>query len=126
VERYINNQDGRFHRLYMAPAYWALSTAYSREKIKTIGRGENRTNYLLSWKSGLFRGRGSKPLDARRLGKLLADISAFASAIGLEFGAIDLAEDNYGRLYIIDVTGTPHWGDELAPDVLDHWRRAFV
>jgi len=57
---------------------------------------------------------------------LLAQLAAFAPAIGLNFATLDAVCDNEGRHYIIDVNTTPYIDVNTplfrsrAADILDH------
>ena len=50
---------------------------------------------------------------------MLEQLSAFVTAIGLDFGTIDAVCDNEGRHYIIDLNTTPFYRTQ-DPDIVDH------
>jgi hypothetical protein len=82
---------------------------------KTFGDIRSRTSRFVLVEGRCRPSAGSDPGPEG----LLAQLAAFAPAIGFSFGTLDAVCDNNGRHYIIDVNTTPYFGSRAA-DILDH------
>jgi hypothetical protein len=116
IERYISNDDGRYHRAYVWRDRLVLWEGINPEPIKkTFGDVSSRTmRFVLV--DGHYR-----PAPGSDVGPeaLLDQLALFVPAIGLDFGTVDAMSDNEGRYYIVDVNSTPFFRSR-APDILDH------
>ena len=116
IERFISNDEGRYHRAYLWQDRLVLWEGINPAPIKkTFGDVSSRTSRFVLVEGGYRPAAGSDPGPEA----LLAQLAAFVPAIGLSFGTIDAVCDNDGRHYIIDVNTTPYFGSR-APDILDH------
>jgi hypothetical protein len=57
--------------------------------------------------------------------RCLAAVTKFVEHVALDFGAIDIVEDDHGRVYIIDVNATPFWGQAEPKQVIRHLADGF-
>src|SRR6267154_3518929 len=105
IERFISNDEGRYHRAYLWQDRLVLWEGINPAPIKkSFADTSNRLSRFV-----LVEGR-YRPVAGLDTGPeaLLAQLAAFAPAIGLSFATIDAVCDNEGRHYIIDVNTTPY------------------
>jgi len=116
IERYISNEQGRWHRLYVWQDRLVLREAINPNPVKKMG-GDVKSQLLrFILVEGRYRASdGADPGPER----LLAHLASFIPAIGLRFGTLDAVSDDGGEHYIIDVNTTPFFGSRSAY-VLDH------
>jgi hypothetical protein len=106
IERFIKNRQGRFFRLYLYRSAVVIAEGWSRRRIRRIQDGRGRHHCLYLCGSDIV---GSS--TRIKLPKRLLEVAALGiQAFGLDFGAIDLVEDDEGEFYIVDVNNTPYWG----------------
>lgn len=110
IEKYIQNQDGRFFRVYVAGGAITVVRAYSNAKIKKI-QGDPRDENCFVLRTELEE-LGSVPGYSARLAYVL-DI--FLHNTTLDFGAIDIMTDEQDY-YITDVNTTPYGGETAIPN----------
>jgi hypothetical protein len=116
VERYIENPDDLFYRVYLIDHYVAISEGCEHALMKTIGRAERRRLLLLQ-KDNMELTEATVPLD---LHPLVQEVLGFVRATNLDFGCLDVARDGAGRFYVIDMNSTPHWGREREYRIIEH------
>jgi hypothetical protein len=116
IERYISNEQGRWHRIYIWRDRIVLREAINPNPVKKMG-GDVKSRLLrFVLVGGRYRASdGSDPGPER----LLEHLAAFIPAIGLHFGTLDAVSNDDGEHYIIDVNTTPFFGSRSAY-VLDH------
>ena len=100
VERYVGNRFGRAYRAFVLLGALAVQAIDSPHDVKRI---PGRCKYVLP--------DDEVPAELRRT------LDAYLRESGLDFGAVDFVCDDDGAFYVIDVTGTPVWGDR-PPDCL--------
>jgi len=123
VQRFMQNPQGRFFRIYVVNNAVVVSEAYAGSQIKRIGNVSRRLNHWL-WRDGenLADMPGS---DSKLPAALLRTAGIFVERFHLDFGAIDVVESEAGDFYVIDVNKTPFWDNEHQPGLLKHLRRGF-
>jgi hypothetical protein len=114
-ERYVRNATNHCYRAYLLRDYLALCRLVNPEEIKKMDR--SRLDHL--WMITLPH----LPPDGPP--RLLHDLVLFIREFGLDFGTVDLVEDDQGRPYIIDVNTTPGYNYPV-PGVADHLRQFFA
>lgn len=115
LERYVANSRDAFYRAYVVDRQLVVSRAVSPLRVRRMEGELERTNHL-------FRdfapadGTPPTPLPAG----MLETLRAFVAGFRLDYGALDLVEDEEGRSYVVDVNDTPYWGSEWQEGVLEH------
>jgi hypothetical protein len=117
IERFIENSDGAFARIFLVGQSVVICSSRSKRKIKRLDKAF-QVNQLL-----LERRNSAEPdfanLLSHRLFGALKSAVRFADAIGLDYGAIDIVFDE-SLSYIVDVNPTPQWGPFLDPVTKAH------
>lgn len=110
VERLIENSQGIYYRAYAIDRRLVISrfvAPNSDNRIQRIEDAKARRNFLYRDYTQLVGASDSgDALPAR----LKSDVASFLVGIQLDFGALDVVEDNEGNFYIIDLNITPYWG----------------
>lgn len=113
VERYVTNSRDAFYRVYVLGRQQVVSRAVSGARVRRMeGKLERRNAFFRDFRP--LGDGGELPPD------LLDTVRAFVAGFRLDYGALDLVEDDEGRAYVVDVNDTPYWGDEVQPGVLEH------
>jgi hypothetical protein len=98
VERFIQNSANFFYRVHLFRKHVVVSRVVDNAPLKKFPAGLNRDDrYFVT------------PADESS--KLLKDVIRFSERIGLDFGALDVVQDDEENFYIIDVNSTPWWGE---------------
>lgn len=120
IERYINNTDDCFYRLYFAGSNRVVVKAHCAGHIKKICGDDRDINY------GYSADNSEDALEI--LPAPILDIgSVLPAAMKAEYGCIDIVANDDGECYAVDFNSTPHAG--LQPpqlDVLDFMRAGLV
>lgn len=116
IERYISNDEGRYHRALLWQDRLAVLEAINPHSIKKADG--NVSNRWLRFRLVGGRYRSADGLDSD-LEPLLTQVAAYAHATGLSFGAIDAVLSNRGEHYIIDVNTTP-FTRPIHAEIYDH------
>ena len=116
IERYISNDDNRWHRAIIWKDRLVLVEGINRYRIKKLATNVESRSFYCTLTEGRYRASaGTSP----RIERVLAQLAVFVPAFGLQFGAIDVVSSNSDEFYIIDVNTTPYFLVKAA-DVLDH------
>lgn len=99
VERYIHNSSNFFYRAHLLQHHMVVSRVVDDAPLKKFPAGLNRDD-------SYFVNTGSRTDK-----KLVNDVIKFSQTIGLDFGALDVVQDDEENFYIIDVNSTPWWGE---------------
>jgi hypothetical protein len=114
IERFVDNRTGRYYRVYFAGDAVVVSVRLHPGRIKkyigTVVRTDRRT-YLDELTEGRCRGVGA---DVGRT------IWRAITGLALDFGALDLVEDDAGQSFVVDVNATPFFRPE--PALVHHLR----
>jgi hypothetical protein len=120
VERYMTNPLGRFFRVYVAGKAIVISEAYDKTAVKRMGGDIRRHNYWL-WREGeSLRGHSGSNPDLPPA--LLSTAAIFIHRFRLDYGALDVVENENGEFHVVDVNKTPYWGNEQQPGLIEHLR----
>jgi len=117
VERYISNREDRFMRAYVTGDFVAVAISQAAGLVKEMD--QKLPIQMLSTQSGSMQ--TFDPCDP------LAVAHRLARTMRVDFGALDLAVDDGGIVYPIDINTTPAWGIEpnLNPGLLSDLHRAL-
>jgi len=118
IERFIDNPDGRFYRVYGVGDRVVIVEAHGTGAVKKISDDPRDVNYTadLARLAEIDR-NGALPLALVRV------IEAFLLGTGLDLGSFDIMDDGAGGFYVVDLNLTPFGGGSHASDeVLDHLR----
>jgi len=122
IERFISNDEGRYHRAYLWQDRLVLWEGINPAPIKkTFADVSSRTSRFVLIEGRYRPEAGSDPGPQ----DLLAQLAALAPALGLSFGTIDGVFGNDGRHYIVDVNTTPFFRSRAA-SILDHLGGASI
>lgn len=119
IERYVENRSGRFYRAYVAGTHIILSESATPGVIKKMGRGLPRTNYFAG-DGSTAAGYGAAP--SALIHEAFEQVRMVRQGFAMDFGAIDLVEDDQGSTYVCDVNPTPYWGE--SEPLMDDFLRA--
>ncbi len=115
IERYVNNAQQIFFRAYVCRNHLIVSRVVDEKPLKRMPEGIPREDFL-------FRVNGSPEIveaDASDPPEGLAEeVVRFCRSFRLDFGALDIVQDDEGRYYIVDVNTTPVWGNTGHPDLI--------
>ena len=110
VERYIDNSEGSFYRVYFCGKQFVIVKAYASEIIKKIAADPRDTNYV-SELDYLKDGTDELPISPR----LKSEVATFIDKTPLEFGCLDIVHDDRENYTIVDLNLTPS-ADSGDPD----------
>jgi hypothetical protein len=109
IERYVENAQGIFFRVYRAGVRFVVCQAESKNQIKQMGFGNPRI-------SAFFPTLDYKPDCEIEFLEAARQASLISSELGLQFGTVDLVMDDTNVLYVCDVNSTPFW-EESEKDI---------
>lgn len=117
VERYVANREGRFQRAYVVGDYVAVATSTSPKLVKEMDHRKGVDLVSTTAASG-------RPVDRR---DPLSIAFQLAREMRADFAALDLALDDMGMVYPIDLNTTPTWGwrSDLNPRLIGELTEAF-
>ncbi len=118
VERYIGNREDRFMRAYVTGDFVAVAVSHAAGLVKEMD--QKRPIEMIATQSGSTL--AFDPCDP------LAVAHCLARTMRVDFGALDLAVDDDGVIYPIDINTTPAWGTErnLNPGLLSELNYALT
>ncbi len=102
VERFVANRDHRWYRAYVLVDRVFLCELRNTALIKKVGDSRLTGSWPLTLVRGRVEGQGFPQLATRALARFLA-------AFSLDFGTVDILEDDGGIPYVIDVNTTPYY-----------------
>jgi hypothetical protein len=122
IERFISNDEGRYHRAYLCADRLVVWEGINPNPIKkTFGDVSSRTSR--------FRLVGGRYLPVSQSDQapqaLLADLAVLVAAFGFSFGTIDAMSDDDGQFYFVDVNTTPFYRSS-ATDIAEHLGGASI
>lgn len=117
MERYVTNERNVVFRVYLCGERVVVTKAFNTALIKKMTAGIQRLNYLCDTRSSSWP--DSVPREMRHL------VLSARAAMRLDFGTIDVVQDNRGACYVVDVNTTPYWGAESQSDIIEHLRGAI-
>jgi hypothetical protein len=117
VQRYVQNSQHRFFRVYTAGHAVVISQGHLDKNIRRMEEGIRRYNYRM-WREGEKLLGDESPVP----NELLRMVGIVLNRFPLDFGAVDFVEDGAGTFFLVDVNKTPFWGAERQPGLLEHLR----
>jgi len=123
VERFIENPDGVFFRVYVVGPATCVGEAWSDYDIKKLSLPVRaRVNHFY-WTSGA--GDVAAGPTTATVARVVAVTRRVCGALGVDFGAADCVMGSDGTIVVVDVNKTPYWGADVLPDVIAHLRRGL-
>ena len=118
VERFIDNPEGIYYRIYAIGRATLVVEAWSDEKIKKLlGPIRKRVNHFYWNDNGTYVPLGPSNGAAARAATAANEL---AGAIGAEFHATDCVMDAAGAIIPVDINKTPWWGNQVRPEAIRH------
>jgi hypothetical protein len=115
IERFVENRDGRYFRVYFVGEQLVFSDRIHRDAIKKY-RGSERRDSLVG-RAELRRGLPGVPESVTRA------LDRFLTGLGADFGSVDVVMDDEERAYVIDFNATPFF--RAHPGYVEHLQRGF-
>lgn len=123
LERFVSSADAESLRIVLAGQHCAFCLYESEALVRRPENGRFTVCYLMT------RQRASDPTGARRLPAhvwtAFRNTMRFAAALGVDYGAIDVAFDQDRVPHIVDVNPTPWGGSYLQPEIRAYLRGGF-
>ena len=131
VERFIENEEGVYFRVYSLGHTASVVEAWSDYEIKKLVLPvRRRVDHFFSFEGAdaprlvgaTLNGVPCGDLPSERAARAAVIARTAAKALGADFHATDCVVDDTGRITPVDVNKTPYWGDDIRPGVLEHLR----
>lgn len=124
IERFIDNPEGAFYRVYGVGPATAVAQIWTDLEIKKLLHPARRRAYFFFWN---VSGDDVSLNDATDdVVKAVSVTRRVAAAMATEFHATDCVMDANGAIVPVDVNKTPFWGESVVrPGVLEHLRLGF-
>ena len=123
VERFFENPDGVFFRVYVVGPATCVGEVWSDYDIKKLSLPVRRRVNHFYWASdGRQLADGASHDTVSRVVDLTRRVFR---ALAVDFGAADCVMGGDGTLVVVDVNPTPYWGRDVRPDVIAHLRRGI-
>lgn len=123
IERLITNDGNDFYRLYLTGERVVLSHGRTPRQVKRMEGHLERVNYFVV-RAMATDSLGLSLLPTPASEAFRAGVH-FADTFALDYGVVDVVTDNAGNSHIIDVGGTPYWGGDRQPGMLEHLRKGL-
>ena len=117
VEKYVNNAEGSFYRVYFSGEQVIIVKAFAPGIIKKLSNDARDTNFVTDLEH-LKAGTDNLPIS----GALKADVARFVENTPVDFGCIDMVHDGHDHHYVVDLNLTPYAGTR----VYDHYLNQFL
>lgn len=122
VERYVDNKERRIFKLYRVLDWVAINDMLNPQLIKKPSGSIRRVNsFLRLGPSGVETWVRASDYPEH----IVHDGLKLLDHLSIEYGTLDIAMDDAGKCYIIDVNSTPTIPNKPQPDVVEHLGRAF-
>lgn len=123
IERFVENPDHLFYRVYVAGRHVAVSRVVDPKPIKKMPVGiERQTATFLLDSTALAPVAGQFECPP----SLLQTLFTFLAAFQLEYGALDVVFEPPSSYFVIDVNNTPFWGGSGHPELLKFLRDGLL
>jgi hypothetical protein len=119
VERYVANDAHLQFRIYFAGPRYFVSARIDESPIKKFSPRHPRKDYLIDEETLPLTGYPELPAS------LLPDSVRLIRHLGIDFGALDVVQDNRGQCYIVDLN-TTSYGRALSPEAAEHLRGGLL
>ncbi|HYL38248.1 MAG TPA: hypothetical protein VEV17_20190 [Bryobacteraceae bacterium] len=122
IERYINNPENRIFKLYRALDHVAINDMINPHWIKKPSGSTQRVNSFFRLSaSGIETCVQASDVPSA----VIHDGLKLLDHLSMLYGTLDIAMDEAGKCYIIDLNSTPAIPNKPQPDVVEHLRGAF-
>lgn len=121
VEKYINNPEHSFYRVYFSGKQVIIVKAFSGGLVKKLSNDPRDTNFV-SELDVLKDESDRLPLSAR----LKRDVAAFVENTPVEFGCLDVMHDGRDNHFIVDLNLTPYGGTRVPDSNLSNFLRRGI
>lgn len=121
IERFIENDENLFYRVYKFYSYYVISEMKDSNKIKKTPEGIKRTSYCFNTEENIYK--------ETRFCSILEQTKKLSAFIHLDYGTFDVVKSNKNQFYIIDVNTTPFWGTGNSSDlneIIQHLQAKFL
>jgi hypothetical protein len=123
IERFIENPDGVFFRVYVVGPATCVSEVWSDYDIKKLSLPVRaRVNHFY-WTADSGSVAATAPNET--VARVVALTRQVCHVLGVDFGAADCVMGADGSLFVVDVNKTPYWGNDVRPDVIAHLRHGL-
>ena len=126
IERYITNASHRYYRAYVVRERVILSEVINPKAIKKMDPGLLRRNYRLDLREesatppSLSVEHSASPLRGTVPAALRDVITKAIRGLSLDYGTLDILEDDKGAHFVVDLNATPYWGKESQNDMTEY------
>ena len=118
IEKYIDNAENSFFRVYFAGERVVIVKAFAPRIIKKLSNDPRDTNYVSDLEH-LKAGKDELELSA----SLKRDLVTFLEQSAVEFGCLDIVHDGNDNHYIVDLNLTPYAGRRPIDSFLTNFLR---
>jgi hypothetical protein len=119
IERFVTNRHHTFYRAYTMMSHVVVSKVHDEATLKKMPTGISRQNWFYdATTSQAIAGPADAPSH------VYDSVRRLRGELGLDFGALDIVEDDQGIPYIVDVNVTPYWG-ERHDDMVEFLREGL-
>ena len=118
IEKYIDNAESSFYRVYFAGERVIIVKAFAAHIIKKLSNDPRDTNYVSDLEH-LKAGKDELELSAT----LKRDLVTFLEQSAVEFGCLDIVHDGNDNHYIVDLNLTPYAGRRPIDPFLTNFLR---
>jgi len=123
VERFIENPEGVFFRVYVVGPAGVVSAAWTDRQIKKLSMPiRARENYYYWTGANGHTALGSSSESATRA---LTVARRLAESLNVELCGADCVMDTSGNVVPIDINKTPYWGKPRTSPILAHLLHGF-
>ncbi len=124
VERFIENPEGLFFRVYVAGPAGVVSLVWVEGDIKKLTTAIRRRHNYFFWTLPSGETATLGPSSDRAVRTLMAT-RRIASALNADFLGADCVMDRDDEIIIVDANKTPYWGEPRRSPILSHLRHGF-
>ena len=118
IEKYIDNAENSFYRVYFSGERVIIVKAYAARIIKKLSNDPRDTNYVTDLE---HLKAGTDRLELSE--KLKRYLVTFLEQTAVEFGCLDIVHDGNDNYYIIDLNLTPYAGRRTIDPFLTKFLR---
>lgn len=124
VERFIENSEGLFFRVYTAGPAGVVSVVWVDGDVKKLNDAIRRRHNYFFWTLPSGETVPIGPSIDRAL-RALAATRHIAGAMNADFIGADCVMDQEGEIVMINANKTPYWGQPRQSPILSHLRHGF-
>ena len=124
VERFIENPEGAFFRVYAAGPAGVVSMVWVDGDVKKLSTAIRRRYNYYYWTLPSGETVTLGPSNDRAL-RALTTTRRIAGALEMDFVGADCMIDDEDNIVVVDVNKTPYWGEPRLSPILSHLRHGF-